>query len=179
MPDIASGRTATYGFLITSKHIIFQPGSLMETKRSQTYVDSSVQGALLRRIFVHWCSFFAVAALATISLGVLLGDPGQSFAARFGSELKSFGVIGLVMVALLPGFMLDTIRFSNRFVGPVGRLRKSLQQLKEGQSETLAFRGTDFWVEMGNEFNAISSLVKQQQDEIVQLREQLEGVSVG
>jgi hypothetical protein len=140
------------------------------SKRSLTYVDSTVQGALLRRILFHWCCFFAVMAVATISLQTLLGDPTVAISARFWAEIKGFSLIGIIMLALLPAFMLDTIRFSNRFVGPVGRLRRGLRQLKEGDVNQIKFRDNDFWCEMGNEFNAVAKLVEAQRKEIADLR---------
>lgn len=148
------------------------------TKRSSAYVDSTVQGALLRRIFVHWCCFFAVMATAAISLQTLLGDPAQSFADRLWNEIRGFSLIGTVMLALLPAFMLDTIRFSNRFVGPVTRLRRCLRQLKEGNVAPIKFRDNDFWLEMGNEFNAIAKLIETQRNEIVELRSRQEASRV-
>lgn len=145
--------------------------------RSQNFVDSPVQGALLRRIFLHWCGFFLVLAAAVISMETLLGDPGQNFADRFWKEANSFKLIAVVMMSLLPAFMLDTIRFSNRFVGPVSRLRRALRELKEGKAERIQFRGNDFWIEMGNEFNALADLVEAQKREIAQLRQERESVN--
>jgi hypothetical protein len=144
------------------------------TKRALHYVDSAVQGALLRRIFFHWCGFFSVVAILAVSMQTLLGDPAQAFYARLWYEIKGFGLIGIIMLALLPAFMLDTIRFSNRFVGPVGRLRRSLRELRDGDVKLIQFRGNDFWCEMGDEFNAIARLVESQRKEIVELRCKLE-----
>jgi hypothetical protein len=148
------------------------------SQRSQNFVDSPVQGALLRRIFLHWCSFFFVLAAAVVSLETLLGDPAKNFSDRFWQEANSFKLIAVVMLSLLPAFMLDTIRFSNRFVGPVSRLRRGLRELKEGKAERIQFRGNDFWTEMGNEFNGLIDLVEAQRYEIARLRQQQEPVGV-
>ena len=149
----------------------------MQTKRSQKFVDSSVQGALLRRIFTHWCSFFAIAAIVAVSMQALVGDPAQSFSDRLVAEAKSFTLIGLVMLSLLPAFMLDTIRFSNRFVGPVGRLRQSLASLKNLNTKHITFRDNDYWIVMADEFNAVADLIESQRKEIEELKKESKEVS--
>ena len=139
-------------------------------KRKKKYVDNQVQGALLRRIFSHWFMFFFVAGLSVIMLKTLLGDSNLSVWDRFNHQLGEFTFFALVMAALFPVFMLDTVRFSNRFVGPIGRLRRHLQQLSRGDTSECKFRGDDFWIEAAEEFNTVAALVKSQQQEIDRLR---------
>jgi hypothetical protein len=147
---------------------------MSRAKRKQNYVDSHVQGALLRRICIHWVIFFGVAAVSIIMLQSLLGDPSQTLAQRIQVEVGEFMLIGIVMLSLFPAFLLDTIRFSNRFVGPITRLRRFLRDLKNGKTEKCAFRGSDFWNEMATEFNDIAAMVENQRTEIAALKEQLE-----
>ncbi len=139
-------------------------------KRKKNYVDNKVQGALLRRIFSHWLLFFGVAGGAVIMLQTLLGDSNVPVMDRLKEQVGEFTLFAIVMAALFPGFMLDTVRFSNRFVGPVGRLRRHLQQLSLGDTSECSFRGDDFWIEAAEEFNDVAKLVRQQQDEIAHLR---------
>ena len=142
-------------------------------QRKQNYVDSHVQGALLRRICVHWVVFFVVAAGAIIFLQALMGDPGKSIAERISFETKEFMFMGMVMVSLFPAFMLDTIRFSNRFVGPIARLRRYLRELQKGNTEHCSFRGNDFWNDMATEFNNVADIVAAQKLEIEELKTKL------
>ena len=139
-------------------------------KRKKNFVDNKVQGALLRRIFSHWLLFFAVAGGSVLLLQTLLGDSNVPVMDRLKEQIGEFTLFAIVMAALFPGFMLDTVRFSNRFVGPVGRLRRHLQQLSRGDTSECSFRGDDFWVEAAAEFNAVADLVKSQQEEIERLR---------
>ncbi len=138
-------------------------------KRKKNFVDNKVQGALLRRIFSHWLLFFCVAGGSVILLQTLLGDSNIPVMDRLKQQVGDFSLFAIVMAALFPGFMLDTIRFSNRFVGPVGRLRRHLQQLSRGDTSKCSFRGDDFWAEAAEEFNAVAKLVKSQQEEIERL----------
>ena len=149
----------------------------MRMKRRNNFVDSSVQGALLRRIFTHWIVFFFVTALSIVALQTLLGDPTKPLVERLQVETGEFVLIGIVMLALLPAFMLDTVRFSNRFVGPILRVRRHLRELgSEQKTEHCSFRDNDFWIDMANEFNKVVELVEQQKAEILELREKTEAV---
>jgi signal transduction histidine kinase len=147
----------------------------MKHKRTQNFVDTKVQGALLRRILFHWVAFFVVTGMSIILLQAMLSGPdGFTLAERITKEAGEFTLVAIVMVCLFPAFLLDTVRFSNRFVGPVGRLRRYLKQLgKDQNTEHCAFRGNDFWSEMAAEFNDVADLVESQKQEIDRLKTQL------
>ena len=152
----------------------------MNHKRKQNYVDSAVQGALLKRIVLHWFSFFAVAAIAIIMLQAMLSGPqGEPLSQRIMQEASEFTLVGLILICIFPAFLLDSIRFSNRFVGPVGRLRKYLHQLgQDKDTSRVGFREGDFWSEMADEFNLVAELVENQQKEIERLKHQLKNSGV-
>ena len=145
------------------------------SKRKQHYIDTHVQGALLRRICIHWFVFFFVSGFAIILLQTLLGDPAKTLAERLQLETGEFMFMGIVMLAIFPAFLLDTVRFSNRFVGPIARIRRYMRQLKDGETTHCAFRDHDFWSELANEFNAVADLVESQKQEIARLQTQVEG----
>ena len=142
-------------------------------KRKQNFVDKGVQGGLIRRIFFHWLVFFFVTTLAVLSLKTLLGEPSLSFSNRLSNEIGEMVYLGIIFIAIFPAFMLDTIRFSNRFVGPITRLRRHIRELSDGQTEDVQFRDGDFWQCLAGEFNAVNDLVKNQQQQIEQLKQQL------
>ena len=133
-------------------------------KRKQNFVDADVQGGLIRRILFHWFMFFVVTAVAVISLKTLLGDPSASLSIRFQQELGEIALLAVIFIAISPFFILDTLRFSNRFVGPVCRLRRHLQELgSDGETKDIEFRDNDFWQEIAGEFNEVNRLARQRQ----------------
>lgn len=140
--------------------------------RKQNYIDGHVQGALLRRICFHWVAFFVVSAASIVLLQALLGDPSLSIVQRMQHEIAEFTFMGIVMLALFPAFMLDTIRFSNRFVGPIARVRRHLRQLGAGDTERCKFRNNDFWIALAEEYNVVAEKVEQLQEENAALRAQ-------
>lgn len=146
----------------------------MNRKRKQKFVDTHVQGALLRRILLHWVSFFFVAAMTVVLMKTLIGDMNVTFMENVMNSIGEFSLIGVILLCLFPVFMLDTVRFSNRFVGPIGRLRRHLQELgTEKSTKKCSFRDNDFWSGMAEEFNKVVSLVEQQDAEIARLKSQL------
>ena len=151
---------------------------MSRSQRKQHYIDTHVQGALLRRICAHWLVFFFVSAFAIILLQTLLGDPSKTLMERLRFETGEFMFMGIVMLAVFPAFLLDTIRFSNRFVGPIARVRRYLRQLRDGETSHCSFRNHDFWSELATEFNAVADLVESQKQEIAKLRSQLEGIDL-
>ncbi|MEM7785417.1 MAG: hypothetical protein AAF623_18875 [Planctomycetota bacterium] len=145
----------------------------MRKNRKKNFIDSQVQGSLLQRIFLHWLCFFGVLAMTMVTMQTLLGDPEISLYERFQQGSKDLMFMTVVMLCLLPAFMLDTIRFSNRFVGPITRLRRLLRQIPEHNYERCKFRGGDFWVELADEYNSVAELVERQQTEIEDLKKVL------
>ena len=146
----------------------------MNRKRKQKYVDTNVQGALLRRIIFHWLSFFFVTGLTVVLMKSMIGDMNLTFMDNVKNSIGEFSLIGVILLCLFPVFMLDTVRFSNRFVGPIGRLRRHLKELgTERTTQKCSFRDNDFWSEMADEFNKVVDMVEKQDAEIARLKEQL------
>jgi hypothetical protein len=124
--------------------------------RKQKYIDSHVQGALCKRIFMHWCVFFVVSMLAIGGIQVLLGNPGEPLTQRITEQFGQLFFFGVILASLLPAFMLDTVRFSNRFVGPFARLRRCMRELAQfDKTDSIHFRENDFWSDAAGEFNEL------------------------
>ena len=61
---------------------------------------------------------------------------------------------------LLPVVMVDVVRLSNRFVGPMVRLRGALKDMADGRpAQPLNFRDNDYWRELATEFNRAAARV--------------------
>ena len=58
---------------------------------------------------------------------------------------------------MVPAFIYDTIKLSNRFVGPILRLKNSVRSVADGKPVSpLKFRGGDFWHELADDFNRLN-----------------------
>jgi hypothetical protein len=150
-------------------HVEFVGGSesiafgsdLMPHLRQRIFVDAEVQGALIRRVIVHWVAFAATLAMI---LGAVqfFSNPLASFDEHLALFPRRHGLTFIVLVLLLPAFLWDTARLSHRFSGPVLRLRRMMKELAGGEDPgELRFRDGDFWLELGDHFNGIRSRLVQ------------------
>jgi hypothetical protein len=142
-----------------------------QIKRARKYVDRNVQGGLLTRMAIHWGVFFFTSAFAYIVVQAIVSPNGTSFLQRIQNSLTEFSLLGLLMLTLMPAFFLDVVRFSNRFAGPIVRLRRFLRELGEnGEVPPLKFRDDDFWMEIAKEFNVCRERIYRQKMEIDRLQ---------
>lgn len=124
-------------------------------QRRQKFIDSKVQGALARRIIFHWLVFLAVASVAALLLQVL-SDPFRPAGEHVENLWYTHGPFLVVMVFLLPVFVIDTVKISHRFAGPVYSLRRTMREVADGKPpRKLQFRQGDFWHELAGDYNAM------------------------
>ena len=124
----------------------------MSNKRKKYFVDHSVQGAILLRLLIHWAVFVITAGAFLLFIELLTGvprDAGKNLASRHGPTL-------LAVLVLTPVFLRDLCRFTNRFAGPMVRLRQAMHDLAEGREvEPIHFREGAFWTELATDFNEV------------------------
>jgi nitrogen fixation/metabolism regulation signal transduction histidine kinase len=123
-------------------------------KRKKSFIDPKVQGMLVRRLLLQWATFLVVASLVTYCLQVL-SNPFQSNSERLQQLWWTHGPFLLVSLFLLPAFVLDMIRFSHRFVGPIYQLRQAIRnnESEDGVPPLLKFRDSDFWQGLAEDYN--------------------------
>jgi len=121
--------------------------------RKKTYVDPQIQGALVKRLVIHWIAFVGVSAAVAFCF-LLLSNPFMPLKAHFQQLWWTHGPMLLVLVCMLPVFTYDTIKLSHRFVGPIYRLRKTIREVAQGDPPPrLQFRDFDFWQGLAQDFN--------------------------
>lgn len=143
----------------------------MHSQRKTFMVDSQLQGALGWRIAVHWMIFLGLSISVTCSLQVLSSFDHGSLWSRLETALK--GQVGsvAVLLALLPWFVHDLLKFSNRFAAPVVRLQRSIVQLtSDGQTPPLVIRSGDFWQQLAVDFNELRARVHAEREQLSEMR---------
>jgi hypothetical protein len=131
--------------------------ALMQRKR--LFVDPQVQGALLCRSFLYWLICVGLMTAMLACWQVFTGPP-QNLPQVFAALWFNYAPALVVSVLVLPLILFDVVRISNRFVGPVYRLRNSMRRLARGEEvRPIRFREGDFWLEFADEFNRILELV--------------------
>ena len=123
--------------------------------RRKQFIDANVQGALVRRIIFHWAVFLTVAFVVSFLLQVL-SDPFRPIGEHFQGLWYTHGPFLLVVVFLMPVFIVDTIKISHRFAGPIFNLRRSIRGVANGESpRPIKFRQGDFWHDLADDYNAL------------------------
>jgi hypothetical protein len=125
-------------------------------QRKRLFVDAKVQGALIKRVLIYWFLCLATLALLILCWRTIFG-PARMFYLHFDDLWFHYGPAAIGSLALLPLVVYDIVRLSNRFVGPLVRLRRSLRALARGEEVApLTFRNGDFWQDFAVEFNAVA-----------------------
>lgn len=124
-------------------------------RRQATWVDRDVQGALVRRLFLHW-GLFVLNVFLMGAFVQIVGNPSLALADNCQQIFRNQMPFLFIMLLMLPMFVFDTISLSNRFVGPVYKLRSAMQALKRGEAvQPIFFRKGDFWTGLAEDFNAV------------------------
>jgi hypothetical protein len=133
--------------------------------RRKKFIDPRVQGSLVRRLVFHWLVFTIVTALAAFVL-LVLSNPFQPLSTHIENLTWTHGPLLLVMFFMIPVFVVDTIKLSHRFTGPIFALRRAMREVTEGKPpRKLKFRSNDFWQELAEEYNAMLAKLEAKADE--------------
>ena len=128
---------------------------MAKPSRTKHFIDSNVQGALARRITIHWLVFMSVTSLVALILQVL-ANPFRPLSEHMQDLWWAQGPFLLVMFFLLPVFIVDTIKLSHRFAGPIFSLRRTIRAVAQGEKpRKLKFRRRDFWHDLAEDYNAM------------------------
>ena len=128
-------------------------------RRFAFFVDRQVQGALLVRTFFYWLFCLLSVVLMIVCWNVYSGPP-RRFVDLFLDLYRHYGPALAASLLLLPFVLADVVRTSNRFVGPVVRLKTALEELADGRpAQPLNFRDDDFWRDLATQFNRAAARV--------------------
>ena len=129
-------------------------------QRKHLFVDPKLQGPLVARVVFYWFVCLISITLMLMCWQVLSGAP-RPFSVHLNKIWFQYGPALVASLIMLPLAIIDMIRFSNRFVGPLLRLRRSMRELARGEHvEPIKFRDTDFWQDFADEFNAVADRIQ-------------------
>lgn len=128
---------------------------MTNNKRRTHLVDTTTQWAIVKQSLLHWLYHSIVTILLLAMLQWLLGGMFKSWAENWQAIWPLAASVYLSLIILLPLFILNSFKLSNRFAGPIGRVRGALRELAEGKPYSpIEFREGDFWPEVAQELNA-------------------------
>jgi hypothetical protein len=131
-------------------------------QRRQLFIDRPVQVALLLRALLYW-AVCLMAQLLMVFFFAMVSSSADDFVAN-GPQLWWHVQLSVVAsTVLLPVILLDLLKLSHRWVGPISRLRKTLSALSQGESVPLIrFRGGDFWQGLAGDVNVVAAKLNRQ-----------------
>ena len=128
---------------------------MSNTKRKKKFIDSTVQSALIRRILIHWTVFLVLVTIVAF-LMQFFSDPFLPVTKHLSELWWTHGFILIVLLLLMPVFVFDAVKMSNRFAGPIHRLKTTIRGLANGEAyQPMTFRGADYWRTLAEDFNAM------------------------
>lgn len=128
----------------------------MPVRRRKQLVDPTVQLGIVRKIAFHWVVFFVCNAMALMIWIRLFEQPDADWGQTFSDTIRRFMPFFIITMALIPAFVWDTLKLTNRFAGPILRLRTALADASAGRAvQPLQFRTNDFWREIAENFNKV------------------------
>lgn len=132
---------------------------MLQKRRSRKLIDFEVQASLVARLCMHWILFLMATAIAMFLWIQLFESPTDNLNTALNRFTTTFTPLLIVALAILPVFVYDAVKLSNRFTGPVFRLRQTLTSLANGQpAAPLEFRSNDFWQSLATDFNRVVKL---------------------
>lgn len=130
--------------------------NLVSSKRSHTVIDREVQYGVVKTVAIHWVALFACNSIALVIWVGLFEQPDLSWKQTLSDSFHRFLPFFIISAVLIPAFVLDTLKLTNRFAGPISRLRAEIENAAEGRPiNRLTFRNNDYWHEVADGFNAL------------------------
>lgn len=131
--------------------------------REQLLIEPEVQTALLFRAALYGTAL-AIYFTVIQFFSQQMQHPEVGAGDLMWSFLDEAIYWGPGLMLLGPLFAYDLLKMSNRFAGPVFRLRREMTRLVNNDSKVpISFRDEDFWHDVGDQFNEI-------RDELMDLR---------
>ncbi len=134
---------------------------MSRSRRNQVLTDEIVQGELLFRAIVYW--FFCLMVVSLLDLGwSMYSGPPRPLIVLIQESVASSAPAIFGSVILLPLVLIDVLRVSNRFVGPVQQVRNTMRNLATGENaRPVNLRKDDFWQDLAQYTNEL--VAKQEQ----------------
>lgn len=136
------------------------------TRRKKNVIDIEVQGGLLRRMSTQWALFLIANGIGLIAWVRMFEAPEGSWQSVFDETFYRFIPVAIVSLCVFPAFIWDMSRVTNRFAGPVKRLRSALSDAVNGKTpQPLHFRTDDYWEDLASDFNKLVARLPSSQND--------------
>jgi hypothetical protein len=135
-------------------------------KRKRFFVDKAVQGRLVVRAGIYW--LFCILSIVTFTAcWIALTEEPANSNELFTRLQSGYAPAFFASMIMLPIVLYDVLRFSNRFAGPLKRMRLLVKALADGEpADPIRIREGDFWKDFADDFNRLAERVNQMQEPV-------------
>jgi hypothetical protein len=141
---------------------------MSKASRSKLVIEPTIQYSLVRQLVIQWTVHIVSAVALLTVLQVLLGGLFRPWQYHFDRIWPLAASLVITLLFLAPSFIMNSLKLSNRFVGPIHRLRQQLRQIAEGQEcDQLKFRRGDYWQELASEMERALEVLRSAQPHAV------------
>jgi hypothetical protein len=131
--------------------------------RKRLICHPRIQLQLALRVLIYWLSCILTMQIFRFFLDgpvrLLLSATGDH---QLADQWVIYAPPFLASLFFVPVILYDIMRLSNRFVGPMERLKQGLLNLADGQPvDPIHFRQGDLWHDFAEAFNAVQTRVDQ------------------
>jgi hypothetical protein len=130
-------------------------------RRHQMIADKKLQGALLAHTTIYW--FYCLFSVTLIAVcWIIVSKQPESSSELFTLLWLNCGPALLGSVVLLPLVLLDCLKLSSRFAGPMVRMQRVMRELAAGENPpAITLRPGDYWTEFADDFNMVMERLRQ------------------
>jgi hypothetical protein len=125
--------------------------------RRRLFIDRPIQVAVLFRALMYWAVCLFAQLLMVFFFSAVTSNQ-EDFIANGPQLWWHLQLTAAASFVLLPIILLDLLKLSHRWVGPIFRLRNALKSLGQGETITpVQFRQRDFWQDLAGDLNAVAA----------------------
>jgi len=151
--------------IVTSTKSGESADQLHDRYRKSVLADVKIQSRIVGRFLAYagWSLLFVTLPLTLVRIWF---EPSRYWGSHVVGIWHDHFPVLICLGLFIPFAVFDLIRFSNRLVGPISRLRRELKRLKENESvPNLKFRENDFYTELAEQFNEIADYIQKLKSE--------------
>jgi hypothetical protein len=136
-------------------------GQHSKRTRRKLFIDPVVQGAILRRLALHWLCTLLTAFVCLLMVHVFTAGVDLPFREQMRQMWERYGLFFIALLFTLPAYAYDSVKLSHRFAGPAFAIRMTLRKLADGHDiPEITFRKGDFWTDIAVDINRIAQRLR-------------------
>jgi hypothetical protein len=127
--------------------------------RKKWFIDPKVQTAIAVKLVLYWVCGVVFILLPLVATNALL-TPEVGLLKHAKNAFAQHWVVFVTMTLMLPCAVFDVFKFSNRFVGPIYRIRQELKRHEEtGEMKPIHFRENDYWTDVSEGMTRLANRI--------------------